>query len=76
MSQSYTLLASERQNRFLKAPAPDILYECIQHLMRGHRLLRLNLPRSEHPTLRQRRLWKALDQIRDLAERIEIEVRL
>jgi hypothetical protein len=75
MSQSYTLLASERQNRFLKAPTPDILYECVQHLMRGHRLLRLNLPRSEHPTLRQRRLSTALDEIRGLAERIELEAR-
>lgn len=72
--QSYTSRNSQRQSPFLTAPAPEILHACVDHLMRGYRLLRANLPRSEHPTLRQRRLWSALDVIRDAAESIEIEV--
>jgi hypothetical protein len=56
-------------------PTEAILSSCCDRLMRAHHLLRVNMPRSEHPSLRERRVWKMLDAIREVAESIEMEVR-
>jgi hypothetical protein len=56
-------------------PDESILILCADRLRRVHHLLRANMPRSEHPSLRERRIWKLLDAIGDVKESLEVEVR-
>lgn len=56
-------------------PTEAILNDCIDRLRRLHLLLRANMPRTEFQSLRERRLWKVLDRIREAQESLETEVR-
>jgi len=56
-------------------PSPEILSDVSHHLKRVHKLLLQNMPRSEFPSIRQRRLWRALDAIRAVVESIDLEAR-
>lgn len=56
-------------------PTEAILSSCCDRLRRVHHLLRANMPRSEHPSLRERRIWRVLDAIQEVGDSLEMEVR-